>query len=870
MPGSLTPMMRQYLDLKQANPDCLLFFRLGDFYEMFFEDAVTASKELEIALTGRDCGLEERAPMCGVPYHSVDGYISRLIQRGYKVAICEQLTDPALSKGLVERGITRIITPGTVIEQSILDERRNNYIASILWQEGRVGLAYADVSTGSFIIGSLDGDDLVAELWDELSRIQPTEIIGNDGLFLQPILVRRLSSTYYLTNYGNWAFAAQSARERLLRHFQVHSLASFGCEEIEEGIAAAGALLAYLSDTQKNALSHIRTIRTLHRGHYMTLDAATRRNLELTEPIQRSGSKKNTLLSLLDRTETAMGGRMLRSWIDLPLQRREEIETRLSAISELHACMAERETLRGLLSGIYDIERLTSRVVYGTVNAKDCLALAESLHRLPAIAALLLSFDSPELRRIQSELDCMEELADLLTSAINEKAPPTIKEGNIIKKGYHEEVDRLRTASENGEAWVKQMQADERERTGIKGLKIESNRVYGYYIEVSKSQQDLVPYNYQRRQTLTNAERYITPELKELEETILGAKEKLIDLEYRLFQGIRETLLEATARLQRNAALIAALDASQSLADVAARRGYCRPVIATEGETIITDGRHPVVERTLKDGFIPNNTLLDAEENRLLILTGPNMAGKSTYMRQVALIVLMAHIGSFVPAKSARIVLTDRIFTRVGASDDLSAGQSTFMVEMSEMANILNNATSRSLLILDEIGRGTSTFDGLSIAWAVLEHIADLELCGAKALFATHYHELTELEGKLPGVKNYRIAVKEVGEDILFLRKIMRGGADQSFGIQVARLAGLPASVLTRAKGILKQLESADINRSLSEHRPAPQQQMTLFANEEQQSVLLALDALDVDALTPLEALNLLNDLHLRAKHARS
>ena len=870
MPGAITPMMRQYLDLKEKYNDCLLFFRLGDFYEMFFEDALTASRELEIVLTGRDCGLEERAPMCGVPYHSVDTYINRLIQKGYKVAICEQLTDPALAKGLVERDVIRIITPGTVIEESMLEEGQNNFIVSLFWQDDQVGIAYADVSTGGFYLGELCGKELTTQLYDELARIQPREIVANDGLFLQSSLIKQLSSTYYLQNYGGWAFAEQTARERLERHFHVSSLDGFGCGGLSCGICAAGALMAYLEDTQKNALTHIGSIQVINRSAYMALDFSTRRNLELTEPLRTGGSKKNTLLYLLDKTKTAMGSRMLRVWIEQPLIHRAPIEARLEAVGELCENMVLRKSFRDALSNIYDMERLCSRIAYGTVNARDCVALRRSLGQLPAILELLFSLKATEFQQIQKDMDRMEDILNLMERAIVDDPPLSVKEGGVIRSGYHSEVDSLRDASSHGKQWLSDLEAREREQTKIKNLKVGFNKVFGYYIEVTKSYQHLVPYTYQRKQTLANAERYITPELKKLEETILGAEEKLIALEYQLFVALREELLGCTARLQKDAALLAKLDCYQSLAEAASNNRYCKPQMLDSGILEIKNGRHPIVELAMKDSFIPNDTTLDEEENRLLILTGPNMAGKSTYMRQVALIVLMAHIGSFVPADCASIVMTDRIFTRVGASDDLAAGQSTFMVEMSEMANILNNATSKSLLILDEIGRGTSTFDGLSIAWAVLEHIADKSLCGAKCLFATHYHELTELEGRLGGVKNYRISVKEVGEDILFLRKIMRGGADKSFGVQVARLAGLPDGVIRRARAILKELENADINRPSIGYRPEPQRQMSLFVTDEQQAVLMELTELDVDALTPLQALNTLNELHQRAKICRT
>jgi len=869
MPATLTPMMQQYLDLKEKYSDCLLFFRLGDFYEMFFEDALTASRELDIVLTGRDCGLEERAPMCGVPHHSVDNYISRLIDKGFKVAVCEQLTDPALSKGLVERDVVRVYTPGTVIEESMLNEHKNNYIVSLFLCEDTLGMAYCDVSTGEFFVSEFSSEKWTEELIDELARISPTEIIANDALFMQEQLIKRLQRASFLECYASWAYEQEQASQRLCSHFAVQNLSCYGCEKLTSAIAAAGALLSYLEETQKNSLAHIRKISVLRRSLYMGLDASTRRNLELTQPLRFEGSKKSTLLYLLDKTSTAMGARLLRSWLEQPLQNMDDINMRLDAVEELVKKPVAREGLRSALNSIYDIERLCSRIAYGTVHARDCDALRASLLRLPEVGIALDILEAPAFRRISANLDAMEDIASLLCAAIVDTPPISVKDGGIIRDCFHQEVDSLREASTNGKSWIAKMEADERTATGIKNLKIGYNRVFGYYIDVTKSYQSLVPYHYQRKQTLANSERYITPELKELEETIIGAEEKLVVLEYKLFTEIRETLLGAIERLQADAMLIAELDVYRSLAQVAFENDYCRPQMQKKGSINIVDGRHPVVERALKEGFIPNNTLLDAKENRLLILTGPNMAGKSTYMRQVALIVLMAHIGSFVPAKKATVSVTDRIFTRVGASDNLASGQSTFMVEMSEVSNILNNATANSLLILDEIGRGTSTFDGLSIAWAVLEHIADTTKCGAKTLFATHYHELTELEGKLPGIKNYRISVKEVGDDIIFLRRIVRGGADKSFGVQVARLAGLPDCVISRAKELLRQLEAADINRDLFSDLPLQgndTQQLTLFGSPAPDDIVETLKQINIDALTPIEALNTLYDLHMRAK----
>lgn len=870
MPASLTPMMQQYMQVKDQYPDCILLYRLGDFYEMFFEDALTASRELEIVLTGRDCGLEERAPMCGVPYHSVEMYIDRLIEKGHKVAICEQITDPKESKGLVDREVIRVITPGTVIEESMLFERQNNYILSLYLFETNLGLAYCDVSTGAFYAMELGGPNWPAELIDELARVQPTEIIANDALFLQELLIKGLQGAYYLQCYGGRAFEAAEARRRLLKHFQLSDLKPFGCEEMTYAVPASGALMAYLEDTQKNALVHIRSIRPVARSKYMRIDAASRRNLELSTPLRADGGKKNTLLCLLDQTATAMGGRLLRAWIEQPLQNIADINARLDAVEALYKKPVERETLGKALSSVYDIERLCSRIAYGSVSPRDCQALAQSLSRIPQMLPILDLLQSAELSRIRDGLDPMEDMVSLLCSAIAENPPISAKEGGFIRESYNAELDGYRFASRDGKDWLAKLESDERTKTGIKNLKVGYNRVFGYYIEVSRSAEHLVPYTYQRKQTLANCERYITPELKELESAILGAEEKGIALEYQLFLELRRVLSDCIGRLQENARLLATLDVYFSLAQAAFLHGYNRPKMQMKGKIEILDGRHPVVERSLKEGFIPNNTLLDNRDNRLLILTGPNMAGKSTYMRQVALIALMAHMGSFVPAASASISITDRIFTRIGASDSLASGQSTFMVEMSEMSNILKNATENSLLIIDEIGRGTSTFDGLSIAWAVLEHIADKAKCGAKTLFATHYHELTELEGKLLGIKNYRVSVKEVGEDIIFLRKIVRGGADKSFGIQVARLAGLPEGVIARAKEILAQLEASDINHEAildgAQGEEEPDQQLTLFGPTAPDDIVKDLRSLDVNALTPMDALNKLYDLHLRAK----
>ncbi len=856
MPASMTPMMRQYLELKEKYSDCLLFFRLGDFYEMFFDDAKTAAKELDLVLTGRDCGLSERAPMCGVPYHAVDNYIAKLIEKGYKVAVCEQMEDPALAKGLVERDVIRIITPGTVIEERMLEEGQNSYIAAIALGDNAIGLSYADVSTGEFYMLQLSGKQPSVSLLDELERIRPREIIAEPSLFLQQMLARQISATYYLEQYGANAFLPESARDILKRHFKVGSLSGFGADDAPYALCAAGALMRYLDETQKNALSHIGGMRLLNRSSYMVLDATTRRNLELTQPLRFGGNKKNTLIHLLDHAKTGMGGRMLRDWIDRPLQSIEEIERRLDAVGELKDNLTQRRQLQEMLQGMYDIERLCSKIVYGTVNARDCIALIQTLERVPLIKETLHANESEALTDISRGLDEMEDVLNLLLRAITDEPPANLKEGGFIRSGYNAEVDELRGIAEHSQAWLEQFEANERESTKIKSLRVSYNRVFGYYIEVTKSYLSQVPYGYERKQTLANAERFVTPELKEMEQKILGANDRLVALEAELFAQIRGVLVGCTERLQFNGGLIAELDVYVSLSEAAANFSYCRPKWNRQGTIKIINGRHPVIERAIKEPFIPNDVLLNRADDRLLIITGPNMAGKSTYMRQTALIALMAHIGSFVPATESDLSIVDRIFTRIGASDDLSSGQSTFMVEMSEVANILHNASENSLLILDEIGRGTSTFDGLSIAWSVLEYIADAKRCGAKALFATHYHELTELEGELSGVKNFRVTVREIGEDIVFLRKIVRGGADRSFGIQVARLAGLPEAVLARAKEILEKLESADIAAKREPAKIETAVQPSLLDESREESALRILRELDVNHLTPLEALN--------------
>ncbi|HIQ71626.1 MAG TPA: DNA mismatch repair protein MutS [Candidatus Onthenecus intestinigallinarum] len=861
--ANVTPMMQQYLDIKERYPGMILFFRLGDFYEMFFDDAITVSRELELTLTGKDCGLQERAPMCGVPYHAAETYINRLIGLGHKVAICEQLEDPALCKGLVKRDVIRIVTPGTVVEQSMLSERRNSYILALCADGKRAGVAFADVSTGEFFTYESDASRLA----DELARIAPREIIADEGAMA---LADSLGAQVPVSPYAQGAFRLSSAKEALLHHFHVASLDVFGLRDLKMAARAAGALMRYLGDTQKNALEHIATLRLYRREQYMALDRTARRNLELTESLR--GERKGSLLALLDKTATSMGGRTLRAWIEQPLCVRDDIERRLDAVAELKDDPMMAQSLFEELRGVYDVERLLSRVSYRSINARDCLALGASLSRIPQVRALIEESSSAMLRELLEQLDPVEDVRDLLLCAINPDAPLLISEGNIIREGYNEELDRLRRASKEGVQWVAELEAKEREETGIKNLRIRYNKVFGYYIEVTKSNYAQVPYRYTRKQTLANSERYVTPELHELEEQILGAQERALRLEQQLFAAIRDRLSEHIGRLQATAQALKTLDALLSLALAAVEYGYARPEITDDGAIDIEDGRHPVVEQNMEGGqFVPNDTHMDADANRMLIITGPNMAGKSTYMRQVALITLMAHMGSFVPARAARIALTDRIFTRVGASDDLASGQSTFMVEMSELAHILMNATARSLIVLDEIGRGTSTFDGLSIAWAVVEYMADKKILGAKTLFATHYHELSELEGHMPGVVNFRIAVKEHGEDVIFLRKIVPGGADKSFGIHVARLAGIPRPVLLRAHEILARLETRDKNQlSIGQNiiGEKPQEgpaQMTLF-DSGAMDIVEELKAIDVMALTPIEAMNLIFKLREEAR----
>ena len=868
---SVTPMMQQYLDIKEQYKDCILMFRLGDFYEMFFDDAVVASRELEIALTGRDCGLEERAPMCGVPYHSVDGYIARLIQRGYKVAICEQMEDPSQAKGLVKREVVRVVTPGTVTDTAMLDEKKNNYLVSIYAKKHMYGFAAVDVSTGYFATTRITWGNTPGKLFDEIARYSPAEIIVNRRFLESKDAAVQLRNRFgaFITQLDENCYEDGFCNELLRRHFGPGAIPE---DEAELCINASGALLHYLEQTQKSSLDHIQQITPYKIEEYMIHDMTARRNLELTETM-RDRSRKGSLLWVLDRTMTSMGARTLRSWVEQPLINTGDINERLDAVEELRDKFMVRMELRELFRRVYDIERLISRIVLGNANCRDLIALKNSIGQIPYIKKILENCGSALISKNNALMDELSDVFELIERAIIDDPPISVKEGGIIKPGFNEEVDRLKDAATNGKEWILSLEAREREKTGIKNLRIGYTKVFGYYIEVTKSYFHLVPQEYIRKQTLANCERYVTQELKEMEETVLGAESRVVELEYQLFVEIRRKVASQTARIKQTARCIAELDAICSLAEVADRENYCRPVISDDGVIKIENGRHPVVEKTLETGsFVPNDTLLDMDENRLAVITGPNMAGKSTYMRQVALIVLMAQIGSFVPADSAVIGIVDRIFTRVGASDDLAAGQSTFMVEMSEMASILENATPRSLLVLDEIGRGTSTFDGLSIAWSVIEYISDREKVGSRTLFATHYHELTELEGRLPGVKNYCIAVREEGDDIIFLRKVIRGGADGSYGIQVAKLAGLPQAVTERAKELLRELEAADISKRKARHRKkAPEGQVEFFIPENPESkvadeILEELRAVDISAMTPLDALNVLYRLQLKAR----
>ena len=860
---ALSPMMQHYLNTKEQYKDCILMYRLGDFYEMFFDDAITVSKELELTLTGRDCGLAERAPMCGVPYHAVDTYVARLVEKGYNVAICEQMEDPALAKGLVERAVTRVITPGTVIESTMLEEKKNNYLLSVYFgqNEKKAGIAYADVSTGELYVMELP--QRRTQLMEELARIAPTEVLvsAEDALELVRIGWNQRATVRTAEAYDRTAAVAQ------IKKHTGSSLSALGLAKLELAVCAAGALLEYLEETQKNALAHVNTVHIYNRGEHLLLDPVARRNLELTETMRGRG-KKGTLLWLLDRTATAMGGRLLRAWIEEPLTQKDKIERRLDAVDELMHNFLLTQEVRSALEPIYDIERLVTKISYGSVTARDTLALGNSLKMIPKVKEFLADYRCEALCDIYNRLDPMEDVCELLERAIDPEAPLPIREGGIIREGYNQELDELRSASTNGKEWINKIEQKEREETGIKNLRVGYNKVFGYYIEVTRSQLTMVPYRYQRKQTLAGSERFITDELKQVEETILGAQDKSVRLEYQLFCEIREQLMGQIARFQATANAVKELDALQSLAVVANENGYCRPEIHEGYDLTIRDVRHPVVEATSKELFVPNDTDL-TDAGRMMIITGPNMAGKSTYMRQVALITLMAHMGSFVPASSASIPLCDRIFTRVGASDDLAAGQSTFMVEMSEMATILANATEKSLLVLDEIGRGTSTFDGLSIAWATAEYICNKKRIGAKTLFATHYHELSELEGRMEGVVNYQVSVKEHGDEIIFLRKIQKGGADSSFGVQVAAMAGLPQPVISRAHEIMAKLEVNNVNQTtIGQNILGGKKKDKQLSLMEYNAVGFAQEVaqIDMDSMSPRDAMNLLYVLREKAR----
>ena len=879
--GTMTPMMKVYCETKEKYKDCILFYRLGDFYEMFFEDALIASKELEITLTGKDCGLKERAPMCGVPFHAVDGYLNKLVSKGYKVAICEQLEDPKQTKGLVKRDVIRVVTPGTNLDAQALDESRNNYLMCIICMEDRYGLSVADISTGEYLVTELDSEK---KLLDEINKFSPSEIICNHSFYVSGVDIEDMKERLHISVFSldSWYFDDALCARNLMEHFHVSSLSGLGLDAYSCGIIAAGALLQYLIETQKTSIANLTALIPYSISKYMVLDSSTRRNLELCETL-REKNKRGSLLWVLDKTKTAMGARMLRRYLEQPLIEKEEIMQRLDAVEELKDNAITREELREYLNPVYDLERLISRISYQTANPRDLVAFKTSLSMLPHIKYIMKSLQSPLLVQLQEEMDELADLFALVDTAIVDEPPISIRDGGFIKEGYNEEVDRLRHAKTEGKSWLAKLEAEEREKTGIKTMKVKYNKVFGYYLEVTNSYKDMVPDYYTRKQTLTNAERYITPELKELEETILGSEDKLTALEYDLYVEVRGKIADEILRIQKTAHAIAGVDVFASLALVAERGNYVKPSINEKGVLDIKNGRHPVVEKMIpNDMFIANDTYLDNGKNRISIITGPNMAGKSTYMRQTALIVLMAQIGSFVPADAAKIGLVDRIFTRVGASDDLASGQSTFMVEMTEVANILRNATRNSLLILDEIGRGTSTFDGLSIAWAVVEYISNPKLLGAKTLFATHYHELTELEGKLPGVNNYCIAVKENGDDIVFLRKIIQGGADKSYGIQVAKLAGVPDMVIERAKELAEELTNADITvhvqggdaegqkarkAKTQKYDQVDMDQMSLFDTVSDSDVLKELQELEVSTMTPLDALNTLYRLQNKLKN---
>lgn len=871
--ADFTPMMQQYLETKKEYSDCILFYRLGDFYEMFFEDAKIASKELELTLTGKSCGQEERAPMCGVPFHAVDSYLNRLVNKGYKVAICEQVEDPKLAKGLVKREVIRIVSRGTNLDTSSMDERTNNYLMCICYLDNGSGISVCDITTGDFYLTEVKD---VKGILDEVQRYSPHEIICNESFMMSDFPFSYLKERAELSynTIDSHHFDEKECVKIIKDHFKVNSIEGLGLLDYKSGTIAAGAMLSYLYETQKNSLSNLSCIHAYDSTNFMHLDSSTRRNLELCETM-REKQKKGSLLWVLDKTKTAMGGRLLRSYVEQPLLEKDRMNERLDFVEELYQNTVNRDELREYLDEVYDLERLLGKITYKTANPRDLIAFKNSLYILPHIKTILNDFNSKLSVEIQNSLDPLTDLYRLIDDAILEEPALTLKEGGIVRDGYMEEIDHFRKAKTEGKDWLLALEEKDRERTGIKNLRIRYNKVFGYYYEVTNSFKDLVPDDYIRKQTLTNAERYTTKELKEMEDTILNAEDKLFGLEYDVFCNIRDTIAANVSRIYETSKAVAKLDVFASMAYVSQHNKYVRPNLNEKGVIEIKDGRHPVVERIMENGlFIPNDTKLDNNNNCISVITGPNMAGKSTYMRQAALIVLMAQIGCFVPATKANIGIVDRLFTRVGASDDLASGQSTFMVEMNEVANILRNATSKSLLILDEIGRGTSTFDGLSIAWAVIEHISNRKILGAKTLFATHYHELTELEGKMSNVNNYCVAVKEDGEDIVFLRKIIPGGADKSYGIQVARLAGIPEIVLNRAREIVEQLSDNDITEKIHninvnikkdtvKKKPEMNDmdfgQISLFETVKDEDVLNELKSLDLTNITPLDALNQLS-----------
>lgn len=878
--NDVTPMMQHYIKMKAGYKDAILFYRLGDFYEMFFEDAKIVSRELELTLTGKSCGLPERAPMCGVPFHAADSYINRLVNKGYKVAICEQLEDPKDAKGIVKRGVIRVVTPGTNIDTASLDETKNNYLMSVVFVSDRFGIAISDVSTGDFYVTE---ESSLRSFLNEMNKYKPTEIICNEAFQISGIDMDELRDHRHISVsvLDNYYFEEDLAKRLLTKHFKVSSLKSLDLEDEALGTVAAGATFQYLKETQKSDLNTITHIEVYRDSNYMMIDSSSRRNLELTETL-RDKEKRGSLLWVLDHTRTAMGARRLRSDIEQPLRNKEDIEARLDAVEDLLTSVADREEIREYLGPVYDLERLMTRISYKTANPRDLVAFRNSIQVLPGIKQVLENFSSAKIRGINDQLDPLSDLYQLVESAIAEEPPISVHDGGILREGYRADVDELRSMRTNGKTWLANLEETEREKTGIKNLRIRYNKVFGYFIEVTNSYKELVPDRYIRKQTLTNAERFYTDELKEMEDKILGSEDRLTHLENQIYFEILSEISSQVERIQKTAKALSQLDVLISLAITAEKNHYCRPRINENGTLKIEKGRHPVVEKMIPAGtFIDNDTILDNKDNRMAIITGPNMAGKSTYMRQTALIVLMAQIGSFVPAKSANISIVDRIFTRVGASDDLASGQSTFMVEMNEVANILMNATKDSLLILDEIGRGTSTFDGLSIAWAVVEYVSNPKLIGAKTLFATHYHELTELEGKLPGVHNYCSAVKEGNDGIVFLRKIVTGGADRSYGIEVAKLAGLPEAVIDRATELQEQLANNDLSQIAESIAVSSQkkdkkkkkeddldfQQLSFFATETDDDIIQEIRDLDLSNMTPLDALNQLNRIQNKVKN---